>query len=204
MDKIHGYIYKTTNLVNGMIYIGQHAGEFKKYYLGSGDLIGTAVKKHGKENFSVKSLISSFSQKDLDETEIRLIRLHRKLLGRDRLYNIADGGSCVMRGRRHTEQSKLRMKESHKSRVNKNGDYKEHKSSYGMLGKHHSEESKLKISKSQIGKDCPWLHKPRSEETKNKIRASLLGRKGRPHTEEEKIQVGMSLKSRYYSNMGCA
>ena len=33
---MYGYIYKTTNLVNGKIYVGQHKGEFTEDYIGSG------------------------------------------------------------------------------------------------------------------------------------------------------------------------
>ena len=41
-----GYIYKTTNLINGKIYIGQHKSEvFDNSYYGSGKLIGRAITK---------------------------------------------------------------------------------------------------------------------------------------------------------------
>ena len=88
----YGYNYKTTNAVNGKIYIGQHKGEFNPAYLGSGVAFRNAVRKYGKHSFSVKFLISGVSVDDLNETEIRLIGLHRKLLGKNRLYNLAAGG----------------------------------------------------------------------------------------------------------------
>ena len=48
-----GYIYKTTNLINGKIYIGKRQKqEFDKYYLGSGIYLKKAIEKYGKENFS--------------------------------------------------------------------------------------------------------------------------------------------------------
>ncbi len=42
------YIYKTTCLINGKIYIGQcsKTPENSKSYLGSGSNIGLAIKKH--------------------------------------------------------------------------------------------------------------------------------------------------------------
>jgi len=33
---MYGYIYETTNLINGKKYIGQSKGKFKPLYLGSG------------------------------------------------------------------------------------------------------------------------------------------------------------------------
>ena len=48
-----GIIYKTTNLVNGKIYIGKARQKrtLDERYFGSGILLKKAVKKHGKENF---------------------------------------------------------------------------------------------------------------------------------------------------------
>lgn len=45
------YVYITTNLINGMRYIGMHYGELNDDYLGSGNLIQLAIQKYGKENF---------------------------------------------------------------------------------------------------------------------------------------------------------
>jgi hypothetical protein len=47
------YIYKTTNLINGKIYIGKrsHENPEKDRYLGSGRVLIQAIKKYGRENF---------------------------------------------------------------------------------------------------------------------------------------------------------
>ena len=91
-----------------------------------------------------------------------------------------------MRGRKHSEESKLKMSESHKGWIpneewrNDKREYmlsdknptkgkiipeelRKKMASYGMLGKHTTEEAKNKISLSKIGK-------PRSEDTKEKLR----------------------------------
>lgn len=47
-------IYKTTNLINGKIYIGQDSKDRPNYY-GSGKLIHRAIKKYGKENFKKRN-----------------------------------------------------------------------------------------------------------------------------------------------------
>jgi hypothetical protein len=44
------YIYKTTNLINGKIYIGKrsHKNPEKDKYLGSGNVLKQAISKYGK------------------------------------------------------------------------------------------------------------------------------------------------------------
>ena len=67
---MYGYIYETTNLINGKKYIGQHRGSFDKEYKGSGTLLRRAIKKYGKENFEVKLLEECNNQIHLNEREI--------------------------------------------------------------------------------------------------------------------------------------
>lgn len=69
---MYGYIYKTTNLINGKIYIGQHKATIfeNNNYLGSGNLIKRAIKKYGEEHFKVELIDVAENQKELDEKEI--------------------------------------------------------------------------------------------------------------------------------------
>ena len=47
---MYGYIYKTTNLVNGKIYIGQHkSNTFDTNYYGSGTILNKAIQKINDE-----------------------------------------------------------------------------------------------------------------------------------------------------------
>lgn len=84
------YIYKTTNLINGKTYIGQHKSNCFDSYLGSGTVIVQAFKKYGKENFSKEILFFAESQKQLDACEIKFIKLY-KLKGKAE-YNVSGGG----------------------------------------------------------------------------------------------------------------
>lgn len=53
---MYGYIYKTTNTINGKIYIGQKkSSEFLGVqYLGSGKILKSAINKYGVEAFIVE------------------------------------------------------------------------------------------------------------------------------------------------------
>ena len=88
-----GYIYKTTNLKNGKIYIGQHvANKFEpNKYIGSGCLFKAALKYYGSSNFKCELLATCNSINELNELEKYYIKYYN---AQDRSigYNIADGG----------------------------------------------------------------------------------------------------------------
>ena len=69
---MYGYIYKTTNLLNNLIYIGQkHSVKFLgNNYLGSGKLLRRAVAKYGAEHFITELLEEVATAKEMDSREI--------------------------------------------------------------------------------------------------------------------------------------
>ena len=89
---MYGYIYKTTNLVNGKIYIGQKKSEkfLDRGYLGSGKYLYNALNKYGRENFCVELLEECDTKEILDEREKYYIQYYRNL--NCAMYNIANGG----------------------------------------------------------------------------------------------------------------
>ena len=69
-----GYVYKTTNLLNGKYYIGQHKKSyFDKNYYGSGILITRSIKKYGKNNFKIEALEWAKSLDELNKLEEKYI-----------------------------------------------------------------------------------------------------------------------------------
>lgn len=90
---MYGYIYLTTNFVNGKQYIGQHRSNgFDSRYFGSGTLFVKALDKYGKENFGRQILVECESEEELNSEERRLIAEYDAVKSSN-FYNIADGGS---------------------------------------------------------------------------------------------------------------
>ena len=90
---MYGYIYKTTDLTNNKIYVGQHkANEFDDSYYGSGVIIKRLLNKFGTERFKCELLEECQSENELNEKEIYWIdKLNCR--NKDIGYNLASGGS---------------------------------------------------------------------------------------------------------------
>ena len=87
------YIYKTTNLINGKIYIGcsTRSVEESKSYLGSGTYIRAALAKYGSENFTKEILYTCDNKEDLSIAEKRFISEYNSTNCRIG-YNALEGG----------------------------------------------------------------------------------------------------------------
>jgi len=146
-------IYKTTNLINGKIYIGQSINNYNSY-LGSGVLIKRALEKYGKENFKKEILCECDTTVELNKNEKFWINYYNSTdinIG----YNIDCGGK---NGAIRSDLTRKKISESSK-------------------GKKMSEESKQKMSESHKGK-IPWNKGiPQSEETKKKLNLKFKGKK---------------------------
>lgn len=175
--KIFGFIYLTTCLVNGKIYIGQHTvnnGDWN--YIGSGVLFLRVLKKYGKKNFKRKILRVCYNQKELNTWEYVYIKKY-KSQDRNIGYNIADG-NIICSKYSPTKLPEVRKKISDtQSKKCKNG-WKP------RLGSKLSKETKEKISKKQ------------------KIHQSKFGShlKGRIVPEEQKLIQSKKMKGRFAGN----
>lgn len=90
---MYGYIYKTTDLTNNKIYVGQHkSNEFDNTYYGSGVIITKLLNKYGTERFSCELLESCQSEDELNQKEIYWID-KLNCLDKNIGYNLASGGS---------------------------------------------------------------------------------------------------------------
>lgn len=95
---MYGYIYKTTNLLDKKIYIGQHKGKvFDPYYYGSGSWFRSVFEKYGKNNFICEIIEECESPQSLNEREIYWIE-HFQSRNPSIGYNLAKGGEQFIVG----------------------------------------------------------------------------------------------------------
>ena len=172
MNNVYGYIYKTTNLVNGRFYLGQKRGLFNPKYLGSGKAIKHAINKYGRDKFKVEIIIEVSSQEILDYLEKMVIMGHRKSFGPRNLYNIADGGGGAGNyGQKSSEETRQKLRLSHLGKPS------------GRKGKHLSQETKERLRQANLGKIySPETNKKKGRKgrifsavTREKIRQALIG-----------------------------
>lgn len=104
-------VYKTTNLINGKIYVGQHTkNDLNSSYKGSGKLFWAAVEKYGWENFNSEIIDRCTTQEDLDSKEefwIKLLDARNPEVG----YNLASGGRGSAKGPdwKHSDTTKRKL-----------------------------------------------------------------------------------------------
>jgi hypothetical protein len=85
-------IYKTTNLVNGKIYVGLHVTDkLDDDYLGSGKLIQAAIKKYGRDKFKREYIKICKSQEEMYDSEAEIV--NEDFVKRSDTYNMKTGGT---------------------------------------------------------------------------------------------------------------
>lgn len=93
-----GFVYITTNLINGKKYIGQRKfSDGWKAYLGSGKRFKQALKKYGRKNFIRLIVDIGYSREELNNKEIELIKFFNAADSRN-FYNISEGGDINNKG----------------------------------------------------------------------------------------------------------
>ena len=84
------FIYLTTNLITGQIYIGAHSGSKSDVYLGSGKRLKAAIKKYGFENFHREVLEEFYNEEEMYLRESQIV--DNEFIQRDDTYNLKIGG----------------------------------------------------------------------------------------------------------------
>jgi group I intron endonuclease len=217
-------VYIVTNKANGKQYVGI-AKDLKRRWRqhisanGSAPALHAAMKKYGKDGFIFSHICDAFDFEAACDLERMLIQQHNTKSPYG--YNLTDGGDGVV-GRSLTQEEIQHRREfmlsysasmTAKERSAKFGWAKGRKWTPEQIeqisasnkgknsGKRPSEEVRAKMSAAHKARP----RKPLSDQTKEKIRWSLLGRKmpeaekpkhasflGRKHTEETKAKIRAS------------
>lgn len=172
-------VYCITHRQSGKQYVGITKYDIDKRLYGhlrpnNKSLISLALKKYGKDNFSLEIIETVFEREKLNEREIfwidKLETLHPKG------YNL-HGGGISSEGWKLEELTRKAISESRKGWVySEKTKEKISKTKKGMIstfkGKKHSKETKLKMSDSKKGKPSHRLGKKLTEEHKKRISES--------------------------------
>lgn len=141
IENPYGFIYITTNTINGMRYLGQKTfdkdGDWK-YYLGSGIRFKNALNFYGRENFYRNIVCFCYSQEELNKAEYELSILLNVVESSD-WYNLVYGGGGAC-GHKHSEATKEKISKNRKGICSGEA--------HPMYNKTHTEESKAKMSAS--------------------------------------------------------
>jgi group I intron endonuclease len=216
-------LYIATNACNGKQYVGltKNLDRRHKEHLsanGSAPALHAAIKKYGADKFIFSHICDAFDFEAACDLERMLIQQHNTKAPYG--YNLTDGGEGVV-GRPMTDQDK-QIRRAASSAYAANLTQDERAKKYGTKGRKPTVATLEKMRTSMMGKNLgkkpteetrskmSIAHKsrtrsPLSEETKEKIRQSLLGRKmpesekpkhasflGRKHTEETKAKIRAS------------
>lgn len=185
---MYGYIYKTTIVKTGEVYVGQHHGVFDPSYFGS----GSRVKYRDKSTMSVEFVSCAVDQADLDRKEVEYISSMRSLHGAS-LLNILPGGlgtkpetmeriGSALKGRKKSPEHLAKMRAwlnsdafkevIRRTHCGKEISIEQRKAhSQRMMGRTLSQETRDKMSAAQRARARP------SEETKNKPKETWRRRK---------------------------
>lgn len=113
IENPYGFIYITTNMVNGKKYLGKKKFDDKgvwKKYLGSGKYLKRAVELYGKENFMRNIVCFCDSIETLNQAEYEL-SIFLNVVENEEWYNLQYGGDGGTDGRIVSEETRRKLRE---------------------------------------------------------------------------------------------
>lgn len=183
----YGFIYITTNMINGKKYLGQKNFHRNwKTYLGSGQALKQAIQKYGKENFTRNIVYICYSPEELNQVEYDLSVFLNVVESPD-WYNLVYGGG-TMAGYSPTQEVREKISKANKGKPAPN------------KGIPMSEEAKRKISEKYSGENAIWYGRHHTEESKEKIKQARTGIKASQETREKMSKQRTNSTSYFYGH----
>ena len=173
---MYGYIYVTTNKINGKIYVGKNKSSiFNPKYLGSGKLINRAIEKYGYENFETNLICECYSKEELNAKEKFYIQELDSLYTSGKGYNIStggDGGPTILNTRMMNDGEHLKFVS-----VDEVDNYLKNGWKLGPTSRiKQNFNLSLKNRRSYSGENNPFYNKHHSENAKKLIGLASKGR----------------------------
>ncbi len=208
-------VYKIINSINGKIYIGQTIMSLNKRWRlhcqtnSSCHLLCRAIRKYGRENFTIEQIDHAHTREELDNKEIFWIKFYDSM-NPNKGYNLTSGGlHCEV-----SDETKNKISKSLKGKISpmkgkrltnewiENIRKSQSGENHPWWGRHHSEETKRKISETKkgcvsmlvgekhpnFGKPSPMRGKKMSEESKLKMRGKRPSLTGKNHPQAKKVR----------------
>lgn len=188
---MHGYLYLTTNMINGRKYLGLKKGCYDPAYIGSGSVLNRAIRRYGNENFSLEILGEFHNEHDL-KTAFEAYTHQFRAKERNSQYSLAAGGGGS-KSSDERSQIGIRVWENMSDQTKQ---IRSQKISSKVKGKPKSEAHRKAISEAKKGKPRNWsketeeaYSKRRKTEVAEGICVPPSGNAGNKlfrHTEETK------------------
>ena len=196
-SKPYGLIYVVTNLNSGKQYVGQTVSTLKARWKGHCNgkkgigILVDAIKKYGRESFSMVQIDVGYSRSELDEKEIFHIARLCTLKAQGG-YNIKEGGGGTPRpkGASIACGEKLRGRKIPRESVEKMAATKRGRD------RTEAEQAVLdRMTKTNTGRR-------HTEESKRKMSEASTGRKMQPVTEAHRKKLSDAAKAQWQSGRG--
>lgn len=153
---MHGYLYLTTNIINGRKYLGMKKGCYDPAYIGSGSVLNRAIRRYGSDNFSLEILGEYTTSNDL-KNALEKYTIQFRAKDRNSQYSLAAGGGGAKSsdersqiGRRVWDNMDDQTKENRSKKIREK-----------VKGKPKSEAHKKAISDAKKGKPRLWSKESR-------------------------------------------
>jgi len=144
-------IYKVTNKINNKIYIGQTIMtlyERWKKHCRRGNALFNAIKKYGKENFTIEEIDGANSLTELNYLEQHYIYINNCIAPNG--YNLTSGGFNST----YSEETRKKMSDSRKGKIPWNKGKKLSKEHLDNLSKSHKGFKMTQEHKEKLRKAC--------------------------------------------------